>query len=115
MDLDKEYIRTGDKAKVQFRFLYWPEFVKVGSRLIFREGRTKGIGRILRIIPEEEEKGDVVMPNKKARKKMAEEAALSNNNNNNGEGENKKEGEGSEEDGGKKKNDTEKVEENKGR
>jgi len=49
--LDKEYIRTGDKAKVQFRFMYWPEYVKEGSRLIFREGRTKGIGRITRIIP----------------------------------------------------------------
>eukprot|EP01114_Cavostelium_apophysatum_P005599 TRINITY_DN1678_c0_g1_i3.p1 TRINITY_DN1678_c0_g1~~TRINITY_DN1678_c0_g1_i3.p1 ORF type:complete len:239 (-),score=82.14 TRINITY_DN1678_c0_g1_i3:44-760(-) len=58
VDLDKEYIRTGDKAKVRFRFMYWPEYVKEGSRLIFREGRTKGIGRITRIIPEEEELGD---------------------------------------------------------
>jgi selenocysteine-specific translation elongation factor len=56
--LDKEYIRTGDKAKTRFRFMYWPEYVKEGNRLIFREGRTKGIGRITRVIPTEEEIGD---------------------------------------------------------
>jgi hypothetical protein len=37
--------------------MYWPEFVREGARLIFREGRTKGIGRITRIVPLEEEKG----------------------------------------------------------
>ncbi len=30
LSLDKEYIRTGDKAKAQFRFMYWPEYVKEG-------------------------------------------------------------------------------------
>lgn len=55
--MDREYLRTGDKAKIRFRFLYWPEYVKEGARLIFREGRTKGIGRITRVIPKEEELG----------------------------------------------------------
>eukprot|EP01119_Soliformovum_irregulare_P010658 TRINITY_DN2629_c0_g1_i2.p1 TRINITY_DN2629_c0_g1~~TRINITY_DN2629_c0_g1_i2.p1 ORF type:complete len:616 (+),score=190.10 TRINITY_DN2629_c0_g1_i2:176-2023(+) len=66
--LDKEYIRTGDKAKVQFRFLYWPEFLKEGSRLIFREGRTKGIGRITAIIKPEDEIGMGTSLGKRAKK-----------------------------------------------
>jgi len=46
IDLDKDIIRTDDKAKVRFRFLYNPEYLKKGSRIIFREGRTKGMGNI---------------------------------------------------------------------
>jgi len=72
LDIDKEYIRTGDKAKVRFRFMYWPEYLKEGSRLIFREGRTKGIGRVTRSIPEEEELGDVNIK-KRSKKKFGEE------------------------------------------
>jgi len=71
LDMDKEYIRTGDKAKVRFRFMYWPEYLKEGSRLIFREGRTKGIGRVTRSIPEEEEWGDV--PARKKGKKGSDD------------------------------------------
>jgi len=49
LEIDKGVIRTGDKAKVRFRFLSRPEFITVGSRLIFREGRAKGIGRVLQL------------------------------------------------------------------
>eukprot|EP01130_Rhizamoeba_saxonica_P017012 TRINITY_DN8036_c0_g1_i1.p1 TRINITY_DN8036_c0_g1~~TRINITY_DN8036_c0_g1_i1.p1 ORF type:complete len:557 (-),score=107.60 TRINITY_DN8036_c0_g1_i1:21-1661(-) len=51
---EKEVLRTRDRAKVSFRFLYRPEFIKVGMRLIFREGRCKGIGIISRINLEED-------------------------------------------------------------
>lgn len=44
--LEKEVLRTGDRAKVRFQFMFRPEFLKVGMRLIFREGRCKGIGVI---------------------------------------------------------------------
>jgi len=44
--MNKKVIRTGDKAKVRFRFLYNPEYLKKGTRIIFREGRTKGMGNI---------------------------------------------------------------------
>jgi hypothetical protein len=83
---DKECIRTGDKTRARFRFMYYPEYVKEGARLIFREGRTKGIGmilhdiyfwlieytigRITKIVPEEEEMGFVPLLSRKARKKM---------------------------------------------
>jgi len=31
-------------------FKYKPEFVQVGDRFVFREGKTKGIGTITKII-----------------------------------------------------------------
>jgi len=51
--------------------MYWPEYIKEGSRLIFREGRTKGIGRVSKIIPEDEEMGDI--PSRKRTKKKTED------------------------------------------
>jgi len=75
--LDKEYIRTGDKAKCRFRLMYWPEYVKEGTRLVFREGRTKGIGRVTRVMSKEEEIGDVVKPGKKSKKTRSESPAPS--------------------------------------
>lgn len=53
--MNKEVLRTGDRAKVIFKFMYRPEFLKEGMRVIFREGRCKGIGIISRVcIPESE-------------------------------------------------------------
>ncbi|GAB7356593.1 hypothetical protein MBLNU459_g7321t1 [Dothideomycetes sp. NU459] len=44
IDIDRAYIRTGDRATVAFRFVQRPEFLSVGDRILFREGRTKGLG-----------------------------------------------------------------------
>ena len=44
IDIDRELIRTGDRATVAFRFVLRPEFLAPGDRLLFREGRTKGLG-----------------------------------------------------------------------
>jgi GTPase len=44
IDIDRAYIRTGDRALVAFRFIQRPEFLSVGDRVLFREGRTKGLG-----------------------------------------------------------------------
>ncbi|KAJ2524784.1 hypothetical protein GGI11_000567 [Coemansia sp. RSA 2049] len=49
-------LRTGDRARVLFQFVRHPECLDVGSRLIFREGRTKGVGKITRILSSDEEK-----------------------------------------------------------
>lgn len=46
LSIDTPIIRTGDRATIKFRFMYYPEYVKPGARFIFREGRTKGLGRI---------------------------------------------------------------------
>ncbi|XP_034233745.1 GTP-binding protein 2 [Thrips palmi] len=44
-------IHTNENASVVFRFTRHPEYVKVGMRLLFREGCTKGIGKITQIFP----------------------------------------------------------------
>lgn len=44
IDIDRSYIRTGDRATVAFRFVQRPEYLAPGDRLLFREGRTKGLG-----------------------------------------------------------------------
>ena len=49
-DMDKPLIRTGDSTSAKFRFKYRPEYVEVGNRITFREGRTKGIGTITKVV-----------------------------------------------------------------
>lgn len=44
IDIDRAFIRTGDRATVAFRFVQRPEYLAPGDRLLFREGRTKGLG-----------------------------------------------------------------------
>lgn len=51
MSMNKEHLRTGDKATCVFRFIKNPEFLHPNARMVFREGRTKAIGNILRTIP----------------------------------------------------------------
>ena len=40
-------LARGDKALCRFRFLFRPEFLKVGTVLVIREGRTTGVGTIV--------------------------------------------------------------------
>merc|ERR1712176_997257 len=42
-----EKLRSGDRAIVRFRFLVRPEYVCTGTRFVFREGKTKGIGLVV--------------------------------------------------------------------
>lgn len=51
----KDRLRTGDNARCRFRFIRYPEFLREGTRVVFREGRTKAVGTILRMIPPDEE------------------------------------------------------------
>ena len=44
IDIDRAFIRTGDRAVVAFRFVQRPEYLALGDRILFREGRTKGLG-----------------------------------------------------------------------
>ncbi|KAJ2402976.1 hypothetical protein GGI23_000315 [Coemansia sp. RSA 2559] len=48
-------LRTGDRARVLFQFIRHPESLALNSRLIFREGRTKGVGKVIRILSKDEE------------------------------------------------------------
>lgn len=45
--MDRERLRSGDRACVRFRFLQRPEYLTAGTRFVFREGRTKGIGMVM--------------------------------------------------------------------
>lgn len=46
-------LRTNEKARVIFEFKYKPEYIRVGARLLFREGKSKGVGEVLQIFPYE--------------------------------------------------------------
>lgn len=48
--MEKEVLRTGDKCIVEFEFVYSKVYIEVGALIVFREGNTKGIGRITEII-----------------------------------------------------------------
>ena len=49
--MDAPALRTGDKAVVTFRFLFSPEFILPGQRIIVREGRARCIGRVISVTP----------------------------------------------------------------
>ena len=42
-----EGIKCGDTAICTFKFLYRSEFLEVGTVFILREGRTRGVGKVL--------------------------------------------------------------------
>lgn len=54
--MDKDHLRTGDKATCRFRFIKSPEFIQVGTKMIFREGRAKAVGTITKLHEEVEGK-----------------------------------------------------------
>ncbi|XP_014210983.1 GTP-binding protein 1 [Copidosoma floridanum] len=51
LSMSQDCLRTGDKALVHFKFIKHPEYIKPGQRMVFREGRTKAVGNVLRLIP----------------------------------------------------------------
>ncbi|GAA5893492.1 uncharacterized protein JCM6883_003537 [Sporobolomyces salmoneus] len=50
--VDKPSARTGDRCSIVFRFLKHSEYLKVGDRFLFREGRCKALGVVTKILPE---------------------------------------------------------------
>ncbi len=44
LEMNTDLLRTGDKGHIKFRFMYRPEYIKPGTTILFREGRTKGLG-----------------------------------------------------------------------
>ena len=77
-EMDKEYLKTGDKGTIRFRFLYRPEYLNTGMSLLFLEGRTKGLGKVSSVNYEykrpkpgstkEKEESTVAMKKKASRK-----------------------------------------------
>ncbi|MBU5537322.1 MAG: GTP-binding protein [Candidatus Aenigmatarchaeota archaeon] len=48
--LDKEYLKAGENGKVRFAFKYSSHYLEEGDRFVFREGKTKGIGTVTKIL-----------------------------------------------------------------
>uniref|UniRef100_A0A3Q2PG08 GTP-binding protein 1 n=1 Tax=Fundulus heteroclitus TaxID=8078 RepID=A0A3Q2PG08_FUNHE len=49
LTMNKDCLRTGDKASVHFRFIKTPEYLHCDQKLVFREGRTKAVGTITKM------------------------------------------------------------------
>lgn len=50
LSMNRDCLRTGDKASVHFRFIKTPEYLHCDQRLVFREGRTKAVGTITKVV-----------------------------------------------------------------
>ena len=50
IDIDKNLLRTGDQSIVKFEFKTRPEFIQLNRQIMFREGKTKGIGVVTKLI-----------------------------------------------------------------
>ncbi|XP_029446059.1 GTP-binding protein 1 isoform X2 [Rhinatrema bivittatum] len=50
LSMNKDCLRTGDKATVHFRFIKTPEYLHIDQRLVFREGRTKAVGTVTKLL-----------------------------------------------------------------
>jgi elongation factor 1-alpha len=48
--IDSEYMSAGDTGKIRMKFKYRPCCIQEGQKLIFREGRSKGVGTVTRIL-----------------------------------------------------------------
>lgn len=48
-DLENEFMMAGESGKVRIHFKYRPYHVYAGQKFIFREGKSKGIGKILNV------------------------------------------------------------------
>lgn len=62
--MSKECLRTGDKARVRFRFIKHPEYIRPQQRMVFREGRTKAVGNVIEPIIGTAGKPNHTKPNK---------------------------------------------------
>ncbi|XP_029480861.1 GTP-binding protein 2-like isoform X1 [Oncorhynchus nerka] len=55
----KEELRTGERAVVCFRFIKHPEYLRMGAKLLFREGVTKGIGHVTSLLPDSHDQNQI--------------------------------------------------------
>jgi GTPase len=49
INMSSELLRTGDKGIIKFRFIRSPEYLHEGASILFREGRTRGLGQIVKL------------------------------------------------------------------
>ena len=44
-----EYLRGGGRARIQFKFIYRPVYLRPNATFVFREGKTRGFGQVVSI------------------------------------------------------------------
>jgi GTPase len=49
-EIEKEVVRSGDKCRADFTFMFRPEYLDVGDVFNFREGQLRGMGKVLEIL-----------------------------------------------------------------
>ena len=69
-DMNVELLRSGTRARVRFQFQHYPEYLSPGTPIIFREGNTRGIGVVKRVLYD-----DVDVKPMQVKKEALEEAA----------------------------------------
>ena len=87
VEMDKEYLRSGDFGKIKFRFLKKPEYMHIGDTILFREGRTRGKGKITKVFPidlNNAKKDKKINTNKNQQQPKVNEQNTINNNSKNG-------------------------------
>lgn len=50
VDIEHDLLRTGDQSIVKFEFKSRPEFIQLNKQIMFREGKTKGIGIVTKLV-----------------------------------------------------------------
>ncbi|EPB79432.1 elongation factor Tu GTP binding domain protein [Ancylostoma ceylanicum] len=50
VDIDRPSLEQGKWATVMFELMCGPEYIRAGTPLIFRQGKTKGMGEVLEVI-----------------------------------------------------------------
>ena len=48
--MDREILRLHEEAVIEFEFRYHAEYIETGSKILFREGKTKGVGEVIEIL-----------------------------------------------------------------
>lgn len=56
VEMNKECMRAGDTGIIKFRFINSPEYLHLGDIVLFREGRTRGKGKIVKLYPIDDNK-----------------------------------------------------------
>ena len=51
--MNTDILRTGDTARVRFRFVHRHEYISSGMYIVFRENKCKGFGIIKKVIYDE--------------------------------------------------------------
>jgi GTPase len=50
VSIDDECLRNGDSANIVFTFKYTPQYIKIGSRFLLCEGKTKVMGEVIDVL-----------------------------------------------------------------